>query len=78
MSMSPDTQISSVEMLTNERLILYYLYPGVPIFSLMQGTILLNICIILKRFRDRLLYTKKETNCVLFIVNIRLHYFYLK
>ena len=35
---------------------------------------LLNI---LKRSRDCLLYTKKETNCVLFIVNICLHYFYI-
>ena len=32
---------------------------------------------ILKRSRDCLLYTKKETNCVLFIVNIWLRYFYV-
>jgi len=32
---------------------------------------------ILKWSCDCLLYTKKETNCVLFIVNIWLHYFYL-
>ena len=34
------------------------------------------INVILKRSRDCLLYTKKETNCGLFIVNT-LHYFYL-
>jgi len=33
--------------------------------------------IILKRARDCLLYTKKETNCGLFTVNTWLHYFYL-
>jgi len=32
---------------------------------------------ILKRSCDCLLYTKKETNCGFFIVNIWLHYFYL-
>ena len=30
-----------------------------------------------KRSRDCLLYTKKDTNCGLFIVNTWLHYFYL-
>ena len=34
--------------------------------------------LIIKRSSDRLLYTKKETNCVLFIANIWMHYFYLR
>ena len=38
-----------------------------------------TICyLIIKRSRDRLLYTKKETNCVLFIASIWLHYFHLR
>jgi len=36
-----------------------------------------TINVILKRSRDCLLYTKKETNFGLFIVNTLLHYFNL-
>ena len=37
----------------------------------------LNDSFILKPSRNCLLYTKKETNCSLFIVNTWLHFFYL-
>ena len=43
-------------------------------FGLLSCSVLYQL---LKQSRDCFLYTKMETNCVLFIVNIWLHYFYL-
>ena len=63
---------SHSESWNEKRNITYKLFD---IVSSLRNTI---FYLIIKRSSHYLLYTKKETNCVLFIANIWLHYFYLR